>query len=284
MVLCLTLIGWGGWVTSIDAGLAVPDWPTSFGSLDPFATGFNDPANPASKWWQVTPILAEHGHRLLGALLGLWALGLVLWTWRAEPRRGVKLLALAVLGLVVLQGILGGLRVLWVSMDLAVVHALGAQIFFASIMAMAVVSSAEWVRREVAWHAPRVLVRLSLWTAFALFAQILLGALLRHPGGGVHLGFVLTHVGGSIAVLVLIVLLFSRLQKRGLLRRWAWSLMGALSIQLMLGIMALLVLFYEESLGVRSLWQVILNSAHLMVGTLLFGMTVGITLQLIRRR
>ena len=63
------LIGWGGFVTSIDAGLAVPDWPTSFDSWDPL--------NPWPEWWTITPVLAEHGHRLLAQGLGLRELDVV---------------------------------------------------------------------------------------------------------------------------------------------------------------------------------------------------------------
>ncbi len=282
--LCLTLIGWGGWVTSIDAGLAVPDWPTSFGSLDPIATGFEDPANPESAWWMHAPVLAEHGHRLLGAVVGLWAMGLFLWVLVAERRRGVRLLAAGVLMLVILQGVLGGLRVIRVSLDLAVLHALGAQLFFASVMAMAVVSSAGWVRALKPLDVPQALKRLSIVTALALFVQILLGALLRHPGDGVHLGFILTHAAGSVAVLVLIFMLCGRLRRHGMLVRWAWGMMGGVALQMILGIMALVVLVYEESVGARSVWQISLNLAHLVTGTLLMGGAAGTALQLMRRR
>ena len=229
-----------------------------------------------------TPVLAEHGHRLLGALLGLWAIGLVVWTFVAEQRRRVRMLAVGILGLVVLQGILGGLRVIWVSLDLAVVHALGAQLFFASIMVAAVVTSASWMNAPEPANATPALKRLSVATAAALFVQIVLGALLRHPGAGVHLGFTLTHVTGSIVVLVLILMLSSGLRRQGLLSRWAWSLTGGVALQMMLGVMALMVLLYENSVGAISLGQVVLNSAHLVVGTLLLGLTVGITLQLLR--
>ncbi len=284
IILCLALIGWGGWVTSIDAGLAVPDWPTTFGSLDPITTGFEDPANPSAGWWTQPAILAEHGHRLLGALLGLWAIGLLAWTLAHEQRRGVRALALGILLLVVAQGVLGGLRVVWVSLDLAVAHALGAQLFFSSIVAAALVTSAPWMRTQLAQGVPRSLQRLSLATAGALLGQILLGALLRHPGAGIHLGFTVTHIAGSIAVLGLILLLHSRLRAHNLLSQWGWSLTSVLGLQMMLGVMALLVLWYEDSVGVRSLWQVGLNSAHLMTGTILLGLSVAIAMQLWRKR
>src|SRR5690554_6485033 len=115
----VVLIGWGGFVTSIDAGLAVPDWPTSFNSYDPF--------NPWPEWWTLTPVLAEHGHRLLGALVGLLTIGLAVWTWRFDERRWMRRLGFGALVLVILQGTLGGLRVVFASLDLAVVHACVAQ-------------------------------------------------------------------------------------------------------------------------------------------------------------
>ena len=283
IVLCLALIGWGGWVTSIEAGLAVPDWPTSFGSLDPIATGFSDPVNPDSKWWMHTPVLAEHGHRLLGALVGLWSIGMMLWTLVVDRRRTARLLSIGVVALVILQGILGGLRVIWVSLDLAVVHALGAQLFFASIMTLALITSAGWARSQATPAAPDAVRRISALTTGVLFLQVLFGALLRHPGGGVHLGFTLTHIAGSVASLILVLMLFTRLRTLGVLSGWTWSMASAVMLQMMLGVMALLVLLYEESVGMLSVWQVILNSSHLIVGTLLLSITAVITVQLFAR-
>jgi len=78
LVATLCLMAWGGFVTSLFAGMAVPDWPTSFGSLDPL--------NPRPEWWRITPVLAEHGHRLWGALVGLLTLILAAWTWKTDSR------------------------------------------------------------------------------------------------------------------------------------------------------------------------------------------------------
>ncbi len=283
VVLCLLLIGWGGWVTSIDAGLAVPDWPTSFDSMDPIATGFHDPNNPDARWWMYTPILAEHSHRLLGALVGLWTIGLLVWSLVRDRRRTVKFLATACVALVIMQGVLGGLRVIWVSLDLAVMHALGAQLFFSSLMAMVVVNSRGWISGPPYADAPKALRNLGIITAGAILIQILLGALLRHPGEGVDLWFTLTHVMGSFIVTGLIVVLASRLRNENVLVRWSWMLLGGLGLQMSLGVLALLVLLYEENIGVRSTLQIGLNSSHLIVGTLLLGFTVAVALHLSRR-
>ena len=287
IALSLALIGWGGVVTSIDAGLAVPDWPSSFGSYDPLHTGFNDSANPSSRWWRHLPILAEHGHRLLGALVGLWVLTLALWTWRADPRRWMRILGASALGLVILQGVLGGLRVLWVSLDLAVAHALGAQLFFSVIVAMTLFTSPPWVRGHVAPAAPEKARRLSLATALAIYGQILLGALLRHPGAGVHLGFTMVHVTGSLVVLGLILATCSCVRRdfpsNRLLNRAAWAMIGAVVAQMLLGLFALIVLVFESSLAERSATQVTLNSAHVVLGALLLGIAVCLMLLLMRR-
>ena len=164
----VALLGWGAFVTSIDAGLAVPDWPSSFDSYDPF--------NPWPDWWTVTPILAEHGHRLLGALVGLLTLVLAVWTWRSDDRAWMRKLGFAALALVIFQGVLGGLRVVWVSLDLAVVHACVAQLFFALLAAMALFTSRTW--QDLTGGRPEIDLPRAAWLAVAaVYIQIILGAL-----------------------------------------------------------------------------------------------------------
>ena len=289
VVLCLILIGWGGVVTSMDAGLAVPDWPTSFGSYDPFATGFSDPANPGSRWWHHAPILAEHGHRLLGALVGLWAVFLVIWTWRADPRRWLRLLTAAALGLVVLQGVLGGLRVIRVSLDLALVHALAAQLFFCLLVAISLCTSRSWTRGQSALphsSAARALQLLSLATAALLYVQILLGALLRHYGEGIRLDLSVVHILGAAAVMVLILATARRIRgdfaTNRLLNAASWFMIAAAGLQIMLGFIAFAVLQMEAQLVRRSTAQILLNSAHLVTGTILMGNAVSVVLLALR--
>lgn len=284
------LISWGGLVTSIDAGLAVPDWPASFGSYDPFKTGFEDPTDPNARWWHHLPILAEHGHRLIGALMGLLTIILALWTWRADPRRWMHKLGAAALGLVIVQGILGGLRVVWVSLDLAVVHACTAQIFFALLVAMTLFTSKGWLQADsVPSRAPaaRRLSRLAVATIGVLYVQIILGALLRHPGAGVHPLFVAVHITGAFVVLGLVLSVFLTVRKhfagQRLLRRGASFMMSLVLAQIVLGFSAYFVLLYETSLALRSTLQVVLNSTHLVVGALLMAATVSTALLSLRR-
>src|ERR1700683_3022103 len=96
----LTLILAGALGTSNDAGLSVPDWPTSFGSI-----------------YRIPPMVGgvrfEHGHRMLAEFVGLLTIILALWTWRTDERRWMRRLSIAALAVVVMQGILGGLTVLY---------------------------------------------------------------------------------------------------------------------------------------------------------------------------
>src|SRR6476646_3244311 len=110
----------GGQVTSHHAGMSVPDWPNSY--------GYNMFLFPPRLW--VGGILYEHTHRLAGVVVGLLAIALTVVAWRTEPRRWVRWVCTAVLGAVILQGVIGGLRVVLVELNLAVVHACFAQAFF----------------------------------------------------------------------------------------------------------------------------------------------------------
>lgn len=289
LVLTLILVSWGGVVTTMEAGLAVPDWPSSFGSLDPFATGYSDPTNPDARWWHVPEILAEHGHRLLGALVGLWVMGLAGWTWLADPRKWMRILAVVVLGLIVAQGVLGGLRVVWESLNLAVVHAMGAQLVFSTATVVMLPTSGMWLKRyppgsAVATAAgPPVdsdatLRNLAVLTTAAVFVQILLGALLRHRGAGVDLTFILIHVTGSVIALCLILAVAARIRSHcgsnPLLNRGAWIMIACLITQMLLGVFALTVILYDATQVDRSLAQIVLSSSHLAVGAILMAAVV----------
>src|SRR3989440_6766363 len=101
------LIFMGGLVTSHGAGISVPDWPNSY--------GYNMFLFPPRLW--IGGILYEHTHRLMGTVVGMFAIVLALWAWRVESRRWVRWLATSVLLAGIFQGVLGGLRVLLVKLD-----------------------------------------------------------------------------------------------------------------------------------------------------------------------
>ncbi len=175
------LIWVGGLVTTYDAGMAVPDWPGTYGYnmfLYPMETWFFGPFD----------LFVEHGHRLLGSLAGLVAIVLVVATLGSEPRRWVKLYSVALLLLVIAQGLLGGLRVLFDERTLAQVHGCVGPAFFASVAGFIVVTSRWWWRqssdRKSDSKARRVrgsgLIFLSTFLLAASFGQLVVGAFLRH--------------------------------------------------------------------------------------------------------
>ncbi len=131
----LLLIFMGGLVTSYGAGLSVPDWPNSY--------GYNMFTFPPSQW--VGGIFYEHTHRLMGTIVGILAIALTIIAWRVEPRRWVRWLCAGVLGAVIFQGILGGLRVVMVKLDLAILHACVAQAFLCLAALVAVTTSKWWI-------------------------------------------------------------------------------------------------------------------------------------------
>lgn len=268
------LLGWGAFVTSINAGLAVPDWPSSFNSYDPF--------NPWPEWWKLTPVLAEHGHRLLGALVGSFTLILAVWTWIADPRRWMKWLGLGALVLVSLQGVLGGLRVVLISLDLAVVHACVAQIFFAMIISMALFTSQAWLRTSFgdfdAEKVPRLRV-LGIVAVAVLYVQIILGALLRHPGTGIDPVLVIAHVTGAVAASVALLVLHTHVRRHHRSARIvspaARVMVVLLAVQFALGLTAYFVTLDDAGVIQPSNFQVLVNTAHMVTGALLMGSTAA---------
>ncbi len=272
----LLLMAWGAFVTSINAGLAVPDWPSSFNSYDPF--------NPWPEWWKLTPVLAEHGHRLLGMLTGLLTLILAIWTWIAEPRRWLKGLAGAALALVSLQGVLGGLRVVWLSLDLAVVHACMAQLFLGLVVAMALFTSKAWLdeRARAVEANPSFLRRMALATLGVLYAQIILGALLRHPGTGIDPTMAGLHIFGAVLTTGAIAYLFGYAFRTFRGARIAYPAARLLLLlagaQVLLGVTAYVVTLDDAGMLEPSNLQVATNTAHTVVGALLMAVAVLVVL------
>jgi cytochrome c oxidase assembly protein subunit 15 len=161
----------GGMVTSTGSGLAVPDWPLSFGRVMPPMRG---------------GVLYEHGHRMVATFVGLLIVIEAVWLWRSEPRRWVKLLGWMALVGVVLQGLLGGLTVLLRLPDLVSIgHAVLAELVFAITVAIAVACSVEWQRARTEDRTiERVVPVLASITAVIVLVQIALGAAVRHTGAG----------------------------------------------------------------------------------------------------
>ena len=174
------LIFIGGLVTSKDAGLSVPDWPNSY--------GYNMFLFPPRLW--AGNIFYEHTHRLYASFVGLLTVVLAVWAWFGEKRMWVRVLGLSCLSMVVIQGILGGLRVVLLKLNLAIVHACVAQAFFCLVMLMCIVTSEWWAlqpkmaAREQEAASGRWLVRLAVIAWVIVFLQLMLGATMRHYRAG----------------------------------------------------------------------------------------------------
>lgn len=167
----LFLICSGGMVTSKGVGLAVPDWPTTF--------GYNMFLFPVSQW--VGGIFFEHTHRLIASVVGLLTIVLAVWLWKSEPRHWLRRLGFVALGMVVLQGVLGGLRVTMLKDEIGVFHACLAQAFFGLLVFIAVASSRWWAQHKSPVLADSAALRWCAILATALiYGQLALGATMRH--------------------------------------------------------------------------------------------------------
>src|SRR5213079_300381 len=168
-VATLLLICSGGMVTSKGVGLAVPDWPTTF--------GYNMFLFPVSKW--VGGILFEHTHRLMGSVVGFLTIILTAWLWLREDRRWVRNLGVIALVGVILQGFLGGLRVTMMKDEIGIFHACVAQAFLGLLVLIALVTSRGWHSLTTTAGGGRA-VQLALVTTFLIYLQLALGATMRH--------------------------------------------------------------------------------------------------------
>jgi heme a synthase len=166
----LVLIFVGGLVTSTGSGLAVPDWPLSYGMLMPPMVG---------------GIFYEHGHRMVATAVGLLTLILAVWTAFRERRPGVRRLAWAALAAVVLQGVLGGLTVIYLlPTPVSVAHACLAQTFFCLTIALAYATSREWLGPPRTREDERGVRAAAIAVTGAAYVQLAIGAVMRHIGAG----------------------------------------------------------------------------------------------------
>ena len=172
-VATLLLICSGGMVTSKGVGLAVPDWPTTF--------GYNMFLFPVSKW--IGGVLFEHTHRLIASTVGFLTIILAIWLWRVEERPSVKTLGLIAVAGVILQGILGGLRVTMLKDQIGIFHACLAQAFLGLIVLITIVTTGFWRSIAPAHVDPKKFApikTLAIATTIAIYAQLALGATMRH--------------------------------------------------------------------------------------------------------
>jgi len=159
-------------VTSKGVGLAVPDWPTTF--------GYNMFLFPVSKW--IGGVLFEHTHRLIASTVGFLTIILAIWLWRTEDRPAVRKLGLLAVGGVILQGILGGLRVTMLKDQIGIFHACLAQAFVGLIVLIAIVTTNSWrsLAPDVDLRKIVPIKTLAIATTIAIYLQLALGATMRH--------------------------------------------------------------------------------------------------------
>lgn len=222
----LALILVGGLVTNTGAALAVPDWPTTF--------GYNMFLFPWSQ--MMGGVFYEHSHRLLGAAVGLVTIALAAALWLSEPRGWLRWLGVAALLAVILQGVLGGLRVLLVEDGIAIVHGALAQAFLGLGVSLALFTSRSWALAAPVPSADALLLRrLALLTTGVVYLQIVFGAFLTHFGARLD-----GHLLGAAALAVLVPALALRIRRahgdRKALVLPARFLLALLVVQLFLGL------------------------------------------------
>jgi cytochrome c oxidase assembly protein subunit 15 len=231
-------------------------------------------------------IYYEHVHRLLGSLVGLTTLVLAIHLWRTDPRAWLRRLGFGALALVIVQGVLGGLRVtghftlsddpsvtrpnLW----LAVLHGITGQIFFGTMVAIAAVTTRGWRDAAATVVAGAGADRkLALWLLGALLLQLSLGSLLRHTDAALH-----AHITVAVAVLGLGIALASRLilRRRELpvLYRLGHGLLHGLTLQFVLGFAALFVRNLTAADGGPHPADVAVTTVHQATGALLLACAV----------
>lgn len=268
-VFTVVLILAGGLVTSTGSGLAVPDWPTTF--------GYNMFLFPWSK--MVGGVFIEHSHRLLGSLVGLLTILTAAAIWKTDERKWMRRLGLFAVGLVILQGVLGGMRVVLIKLNLAIVHACVAQVFFALMVSLALLTSKGW-REDAGGRSNRGLARLGLITVLLLYVQIIFGAVLRHTGARLdaHLLFAAL---SSIHVILLSYKIL-KLPSPGALAKEANCLWVLLLVQLALGGASWVGKYAAMGEAFTPGLIISITSAHVVVGAMLFASALVVALRLNR--
>jgi heme a synthase len=269
----LVLVVAGALVTSNDAGLSVPDWPTSFGSF------FKMPQ-------MVGGVRYEHGHRMVAEFVGLLSIVLAIWIWRVDKRRWLQLLGLAALATVIAQGVLGGITVLFfLPPVISSAHAAVAQTFFCIAVAIVLFTGRRWVeeqpRAELDQRRP-ALFTLTLLSIFVLYVQLILGAMFRHHG----LSWWPHVINAGVVAIVLswtAVRAISVYTHVDDVRRPAIAMLGLMVAQLCLGFLAFITrVMWGRDAAQPELPMVIATVVHVAVGALLLATTVVLAIQVWR--
>jgi cytochrome c oxidase assembly protein subunit 15 len=276
----LILLTVGAMVTSKQAGLSVPDWPNTF--------GYNMFLYPLSR--MTGGVYYEHGHRLLGTLVGLTTVVLTIHLWVTDRRRSIRLAAAVAVVAVVAQGILGGLRVtghftlstshadMAPNITIGMIHGVLGQLFFALLVALAVATSATWV----AGRGPKTVLAaatdrsLTVLLVVLLVVQLVLGVILRH-----RYGAMVIHISMAVFVTVIAVAVGLRswgLYDERLIQRFGLTLILLTGLQVLLGVGALIATGATAFVRPPPAPEVVLATAHQVVGAVLLGWAVMLLL------
>jgi cytochrome c oxidase assembly protein subunit 15 len=273
----------GSLVTSTGSGLSVPDWPTTY--------GWNLFTFPPSKW--VGGIFYEHGHRLIASGVGFLTIILAAWLWLKESRRWLAWTGVAAVATVVAQGVLGGLTVIFfLPAAVSTAHAGLAEIFFCLTIAIALFTSPGWIEGYGVRNLDDVILRrLATTTTVLIYAQILMGATMRHTGAGLaipdfplmfgrlvpdhwdpKIAIHFAHRVGAVIVTLAIVATTGYVwrhdrRNRGLTRPAA-LLPALVAVQVTLGALTVL--------SRRDVW---INSLHVVCGALVLTTSLVLTLR-----
>jgi cytochrome c oxidase assembly protein subunit 15 len=255
----------GALVTSNDAADSVPDWPLAYGRLIPPLIG---------------GIRYEYTHRVLAGTVSVLTLILAIWIALKEARPLARRLGWTAFGLVIAQAILGGIRVLkGYPAITATAHAILAQVFFSTLVGLALYLSLWWQRElpQLEDHATPSARGLAAWTTEAIFVQLVLGAAFRHGAFGIT-----PHLVGAGVVTVMVVLAGRVVKKRFRevreLRRSVIFLHAFFGIQILLGGLAWSAIIATQNASQPTLTYVIPTVAHVLGGALTLAASLVLTL------
>lgn len=264
----------GALVTSNDAGLAVPDWPTSFHHWPVTYGYFTVPLVGGIRW--------EHGHRIIAQFIGLLTIILAVWTSKVDRRPWMRKLGWAALATVIAQGVLGGITVLhFLPPGVSAAHATLGQTFFCLIVALWLFTGRTWVqdpRMQLPSKRPS-LPWLATAAAVCVYVQLILGAAFRHHGIKL-LPHIISAAVVTFVLLWTVVRVLSEYALVEQLRRPALMLLTLLMVQLTLGFGAWLTrVEWGREAPQPGMAMVYATVSHVAVGALLLATTVVLAIQ-----
>lgn len=290
------LIWVGGLVTTHDAGMAVPDWPGTY--------GYNLFLYPLSTWlFGPFDLFIEHGHRLLGSFLGLLSIVLCLVAWSRDARTWYRWACIGLLLAVIGQGLLGGMRVVLDARTIAMLHGCGGPLVFAFASFLALASSSDWKSAENS-IVPRGLRHLSIAILATSIVQLILGAQLRHALPDLKpssfMSLVHLHLTFAGLLVCLILALAWKVRTRPYanhrsLRSPSNFLLLVLVLQVALGIGTWLVnyalpwsdlhpVLAQYAIQAKGFWESMVVTAHQATGSLIIAMSVWMVCRVSRRQ